>query len=855
MKYKYINIKLSLFLFASLCFYKDLNAAEQANFKQDKVYYIPHQTFSSNTQQGINYYGQNIRGNIDGITLVYENTAQQNNLEFLMPNIEENELFYVKNRRSIDVLNNKIKNVLILPFIIAAQTQNGNATNNTLMLNSARLSSMFFGTTNQTNDLTQKTSLIDDNNIHFSITAARALYGNAYNNSTYIKNTEIAMGWSDGYSLKSNGSVYLSGATSLFGDAKDNLLDLTGSKLFTKNSTYKQISLIENKFNTSENTFVGAGVAGGNAINNKVIFKDSYISLQGLEKSYSAVGTFYIIGADVNSHVDDKKHIAQNNSVLIENMKIESITQGKEKKNYHGILFGNIYGTRIRGKGDALNNSITIQNIDTFNKENNYKTQAYFNIFGGTTTDGEANGNKIKISLAKPIKTDTNFIGKHNYNIIAGDGTQGANQNNIYIKNRLTEVITKENNFDQFRIIAAQTLKGKANSNEIKLKDFASNIPLFVSAVSGKLAYDNKFFADEASKNIVSLNDIQSRRSLFSIIEAKNTHHNSINYNNVVSQSRSNSLTKQSIAIIRGTNKAYDNIININNYASISGNSTVVVVGEKEVYNNKIIINNAIFGVGADKKGGMLKLVGGLGENTHHNLLAINNISLDAFNSPQRPVSFAASAIPYGNENNVKSHDNILYIGGNFETDQGAYIDIISGAIRYEVDETKHSAIYLAPSKKELTAGNHLILDLNYIESRNVNNFEDYTFIFSSATDKTEPIIRAFDSPVNLSNNAHFRVYGSDADFFMGEKLIAITSEMGYSDIDGKVITSKNELDDLLEKISKNYKSFDYKQIPNLKEKKLNEIKVELESSQDLKTIYMKVTGGGSVKNEKDRNF
>ncbi len=849
MKYKtHNNIKLSLFLFALLCCYKNLNAAEQATLKQDKAYYIPYQTFASNSQKGVNYYGQNTHGDIEGVSLSYNGSIQKENLGFLLPNIEENELYYVKNRRDVDITNNDVKNALTLPFIIAVQTQNGSATNNTLTLDFAKLSSMFFNKPADANNLSQISRLVNDNNLYFAITAARALYGNAYKNSTYIKNTEIAMGWSDSSSLKSNGSVYLSGATSLFGDAKDNLLDIQNSKLFTKNSTYKQISLTENKFNSFENTFVGAGAAGGDAINNKVIFKDSYISLQGLEKSYSAVGTFYIIGGDINSHVDNKKHIAQNNSILIENMKVESITQGKEKNNYHGILFGNIYGARIKGKGDVLNNKVGIYNIDTFNKDKVYKTQAYLNIFGGTTTDGEANGNKIKISLEKPIKTETNFIGKHTYNIIAGDGTQGASQNSIDIKNRLTEVITKENNYDHFRIIAAQTMKGKANFNEIKLKDFASNIPLFISAVSGKLAYDNKFFADEAFKNKISLNEIQSRRSLLSIIEAKNTHNNSINYSNVVSQSRNNSLHKQSIAIIRGTDKAYNNNIDIKNYASISGNSAVVVVGEKEVYNNKITINNAIFGVGADKKGGILKLVGGLGQHTHHNILAISNISLDAFNSADRPVSFAASAIPYGSEDSAKSHDNILYIGEDFETDQGAYVDIISGAIRYEIDETKHSAIFVAPSKKELTIGNHLILDLNYIESRNVNNFEDYTFIFSSATDKTEPIIRAFDSPVNLSNNAHFRVYGSDADFFMGEKLIAITSQMGYSDIDGKVITNKNKLDDLLEKISKNHKSFDYKQIPNLKEKKLNEIKVELESSQDLKTIYMKVTGGGISK-------
>ncbi|WP_162895571.1 hypothetical protein, partial [Klebsiella pneumoniae] len=133
----------------------------------------------------------------------------------LMPNIEEKELYYVKNRRDVDIVNNNVKNALTLPFIIAAQAQNGNATNNKLILNSAKLSSMFFNNPIDANNFSQNSHLINDNNIYFAITAARALYGNAYKNSSYIKNTEIAMGWSDNHSLKSNGSVYLSGATSL----------------------------------------------------------------------------------------------------------------------------------------------------------------------------------------------------------------------------------------------------------------------------------------------------------------------------------------------------------------------------------------------------------------------------------------------------------------------------------------------------------------------------------------------------------------------------------------------------------------------------------------------------------------
>lgn len=572
-----------------------------------------------------------------------------------------------------------------------------------------------------------------------------------------------------------------------------------------------------------------------------MIFNGGDIVAQGPEISYSTIGVFNIIGADVNSRFG-KKSIAKYNKVLINNLFLDSKTYSEKKKNnYSAIVFGNIMGARMLGKGDVLNNSIVVNDIESYSEEETHQIQGYFSFYGGMTDDGEANNNSVEIELKTPLNMQKNFIGKHIYNFYGGYATQGASNNIIKIKNNFSKINTSENYNDKAIIMAARTLKGKANNNQITLESLAANLPLYIYATAKTTAYGNDFCADEANNNKINLIKTQSHRSLISVIEAKNVKNNKIIYNEVGSFSHSNSFKRNSVALIRGFEIADSNIIDINNYSSNSGNNALLTLGEKEAVNNKVLIEDATFGVNSGLDQGMLKIFGGVGEKTHNNILSLKNIILDKFNKDERSVFIAASAVPYGETKNAKSYNNTLYIGGNFETYQGSYIDVLSGAAYYTINEDTYSKSSFAPSMANLTKGNHLILDISYMDSRVVNNFEDYSFIISSMTDKTEPLLRAFDLPINLSNEAKFNLLVSDIDLFKGEKLIAIESKNGFADINGNIITNKDELDDLLEKINKNKQNFNYKKIPNLKNIALKKIHFKLVSSENLKTLYMEV--------------
>ncbi len=861
---KAMKVKIAL----GICLiYSSLMGSEQAILTQNQEYIIPKHSFSNEDVynynngtfkplQGTNYYGVKSAKDTSGITLIYDNPKTKGlnykdpayRLQVLTPDIRESSWFYLSGRRDTDIATNITKRRIVIPFIVAANINHANANHNTLILKNGELSSVIamrptdISKTIPKDFISQYTH--SDIDFVYSITAARTLYGNSNSNNTYFKAGAIMnLGSQDDYKLKPNGVAYFSGATAAFGDAKDNTLHIEqGSKFYVKTTNYKEINQNEKQFGILESYFAGAGVASGNAINNSVVFDGGSIIAQGPEISYSTIGVFNIMGADINSRFDTKEYIAKHNKVVINNLYLDTKTYSKNKKNnYNAIVFGNIMGARMLGKGDVLNNSVIINDIESYNEEEKRKTQGYFNFYGGMTDDGEANNNSVEIELKTPLNMQKNFIGKHIYNFYGGYATRGASNNIIKIKNNFTKVSTNENYDDKAIIMAARTLKGKANNNQIILESLAANLPLYIYATAKVTAYGNDFFADEANNNKISLIKTQSHRSLLSIIEAKNVRNNKIIYNKVGSFSHSNSFKRNSVALIRGFEVADSNIININNYSSNSGNNAYLILGEKEAVNNRVLIENAIFGVNSGLDQGILKIFGGVGEKTHNNILSLKNIILDKFNKDERSVFIAASAIPYDKAKNSKSYNNTLYIGGNFETYQGSYIDVLSGAACYTINEDKYSKSSFAPSMANLTKGNHLILDISYMDARIVNNFEDYSFIISSMTDKTEPLLRAFNLPINLSNEAKFNLLVSDADLYKGEKIIAIESKSGFADINGNIITNKEKLDSLLDKINKNKQNFNYKKIPNLENISLRQMNFKLESSKDLKTLYIKI--------------
>lgn len=855
--------KIALTLFFSNSF---LQASEQATLIKNNEYLISKHSFSNSEVydyktnnfkflNGTNFYGIKASKNTDGITLIYDNPKSKNlhykdleyRLEILTPDISEKERFFINGNRSIDFSSNNTKKRYIIPFIIGADVNQANASNNKLILKNGELSSVITLHPSDIEKLYPQNNIDEynsaENDFIYAITASRVVYGNSTNNTTQIQSKAILnLGSQNDYNLKLNGAPFISGATATYGNANNNkLLIEKDAKFYLKAKTYKDIEHRQN-FDDIITHFIGGG-AVGDTLNNQIIFDGAYVIAQGAQNTYSTIGAFNMVGGYTNSLASSTKHDSKNNTVWIKQLKLATRSYSEEDiKNYNAIIFANIIGGKVKGQGDAINNTIKVSDIQSYAKENNKQTQGYFNFYGGITDNGQANENSLDIHLKEPINVQKNFIGKHIFNFYGGFGTEGASGNSVIIKNNFSIIKNIENYYDRATIAAARTLSGQADNNEVVLDSLVSNLPLFIYAVKRGQISDNLFYADEANNNKININNIHSKRNLTTIIEAQNVKNNIIAYNKVLSLSDANSLTKGSAAIIKSINIAENNSIYFKEYSSSSGDNSYMIMGDKQAFNNNIFIENATFGAGSGKKTALLKIFAGAGEKTFNNLLSLKNITLDEFNKNEKLVFISPSAVPLNKIDTSKSYNNTLYLGGYFETFQGSYIDVLSGAVAYKLNPNNNRTFAQAlPPKVSFTKDNHLILDINYIDSKIINNFEHFSFIISPITDKNNPLLRAFDQPINLSKYSIFNILSKNIKLYKGEKITLMHSTKGFSDIHGTLFTQKEDLDQLLEKISKNKKEFIYSKIPELKNSKLLHYNFKLESSGDLKSIFIEI--------------
>ncbi|MCV3387245.1 hypothetical protein L8U00_01905 [Campylobacter sp. IFREMER_LSEM_CL2256] len=774
---------------------------------------------------GKNYHGiKNSQKDIDGARLIY------NNFGVLTPDIKDEDVVSVLNTMAF---MNARSSIFYIPFVVTGFNLKKNVKNSQLILENGELSSIYYIKPKNINKEFPKG--VEDA-YRFIISPAFVNYANAINNSLIVKNSYINMGVENTETFALNGAPYIAGSVVLNGMADSNKLNLEkGSKIGLYNTQYITNYDGTQLYDRRIPHLFGGFATDGDAKNNSIVFNGVDFIVHGKKNEYFASSTIEAYGGLANASTSENFN-AINNKLIINNINLDlEVDKTKNPSFYDAILFGEFFGGKSI-KGNALKNKIYVRNLNTIGELNkNSKVQASMNFYGGFASNGQANENHVEFDFKNPFKISDNFSGKNYFRLYGGYATKGANGNVISIKNNLNEELVPQNYKDELVVYAARTLSGNANDNSINIENSLISLPLYGFITKKVTMQDHVYTPEQANGNKISLREVKSSKNLSFLIEAKEVNDNKITYDLVQSLSENSSLDRGSKIVIRADEKASNNYIYLKDYSSAAKESATVVGAANESSYNKVILENATFGTSSDKREGYLHLIGGVSKNTHHNIVEIFNINIDEYKN-KNAVFIAASAVFKDKDKESKSYNNTLYLGGNFFTYENDSMNCISGTILHEHAEKK---VYnhIAPHLENLSKNNHLILDVAYVGTEMVNNFEDFTFVISKNTQADQAMLHISNEPLNLTLSGIFKVLVKDNLALKNKTFKLIQSDKGFVDEDGKSL-SEYRLNKYLSKMSSNVKDIDYKQIKNLKG--FNKVKFSLEASKDLKTIYVK---------------
>ncbi|WP_143297924.1 hypothetical protein [Campylobacter sp. P255] len=821
-----------------------LNAATHAEYdKTSNAYIIKEHSFSNhdvydyqeNTYKflnGKNFYGQMSDGkDISNITLIYDNPKDnihdtQNKArelafkqDMLTPNIKEG-MFVINGLHNTSFYSATVHQTSYIPFLVSAYVFNAKANDNTLVLKSGELSSVYYLKPTDKEVASPKASGLD-NKYNFLITPAIARKGEASHNTlNFLKDAYVNMGVENTYTLPLNGAPYILGAFGVDANTHNNSVILNkGAKIDFHSTPYRKSKIGGLSFDERATHIAGAIAYNANAKNNKVVIDGASLLVHGLIDSYSTLSWTHLGGAFVNVN-NSQAYEVSNNSLTIEDLTLGLKVDTKGTPFiYNAILVGDIFGGKIV-QGNAYKNTIDIKGLQTLaSLSTNVEVKALFDFYAGVTNDGVANDNSISINLKKPLGVNYNFAGANEFSLYGGIATKGASGNSINIEGDFITFYEDENHQDKIQITAAKTLSSKANNNSINISHSNIAMPLYLYGVSKATLENKDYYASSANANSIVLDNVKSGRNLTAIIEADNLEKNTIKYNIVQSLSNASNIDKGSKIILRANQKASGNIVNIKDYSSAASSNVYVVNAKNESANNTFIFDNLALGTASDKREGEVVISAGIAKNTHDNYTHINNLNIDEYKN-NSTIIITASGV-YSEKD--KSYDNTLYLSGNTNISKGTNITLLAGSFLQTQTQDQFKPKKLA---HQSNTNNHLVLNTN-IKADLVNNFDHYSFILK---DHTKAYLSAKEA-INLSKDSSINVYTNNN--VKNKSFILMQSEKGFVDANNKHLNQK-DLQSLLEVIAKNNQSLH----KNIKAK-AQKAKYTLSVSEDAKSIVV----------------
>lgn len=778
--------------------------------------------------QGKNYYAKEANGGTTSdIVLVIDNPKPQG--------LQATSMLYKQHILTPDIKKDKITTqgfhnsfsssaslgeINYIPFLVSVNNSFGKANRNSLILKNGELSSVYYLKPSSPDVVNPKASGLN-NKYNFLITPAIVKKGEANNNTlTMLGGAYVNMGVENTYTLPLNGAPYLTGAFGIDSDVNHNTVILEkNSKIDYHTTPYKQGNIGESVFDERMTHVLGAITYNGNAKNNKVIMNDTSIVVHGPSGAYSTSAATHIAGAfvDVNNN---SSYEASSNELIINKLHLDLRVDTKNTPMaYNALLAGEFFGGKIT-QGSANKNTVEIKDLETKKAINsNVEIRALINTYGGYSSNGFANDNTVNISLKKPYEINANYTSKNEFGAYGGYATKGANRNTINIKGDLTQESVVENHQDSLNVVAATTSSGKANGNKISINNTNVSIPIHVYGVEKMTINNQDFYANEANKNTILLDNVKSSKNLTTIIEADETNENKINYNLVQSLSSASAIDKGSKIILRANKKANSNTLRIKDYSSAARESVVVIDAKDESAYNKVFLNNVAFSTASDVREGIVTIIGGLSANSHDNLVSINNLNIDEYKN-EKSIFIAASGI---NSENAKSNNNTLFISGNTNIFKDTQIEALAGTILQE-KQAENFNNKIAPHKK---SGNTLVLNTS-IKAKTMNNFDHFAFIPQK---NTKEFLSTKDA-IYLCQFSSIDIYAKNS--IKNQSYTLLKTQTGFLNENGQKL-DKQDLEQMLEKISKNHKKLDTKALEI--QDKLQSVKFTLSVSDDAKSI------------------
>ncbi|CAM2873227.1 hypothetical protein [Helicobacter burdigaliensis] len=844
-----ISCVLGVFLAPSLMVSNPLKKLDSDTFLVPHTLYSNNEVWDNTSKkykklEGQNYCAIKSKGNISNKTLVLNNkkeifdySSMEAKLDILTPDTQE----VIETKCSPNIMIGMKQSVVNhIPFLVSAYTTKGDVSSNKLLFHSGEVSSVYYLKPSHLEN--QDTTKLPNPNFkekgedayRYLITPALTQEGTAKGNYLEVgSKSYVNMGVEDTYTLTLNGAPYLSGGVSLKGSAINNKVSFKkGAKLDFHAAPYKLDKNNKRVYDSRISHIIGGYAYNGEVRDNLVNLEGGSLIVHGKGGGYSSSASAHVAGAFVDS-TDGKAYNAVNNTIEVNNLGLDLRLDTTNTPNfYDALLFAEFFGGKTI-KGDALSNTIKIKQFEATHSEGKIKVQGVLDFIAGSTNDGVANNNSISIDLTKPFGISENYLRANILRFIAGYGTLGASNNKVSIVNNLTQITGTTNSRDKVELIAARTLSGEANNNEISIKDSQVALPLYIYTTDKENFEDSIHYAENAKNNKITLSNVFGRKDIRSGIEAMNLVGNTISYHNVEAQSSGDGKEKESSMYIRATNLAKDNTFSASNYYATSALNMYGIRGEVEARNNKILLKNVSFST--DREGAGLVIIGGVGQSAWENLVSIEDLSIGKY-AQEDYLFIAASAIPNADSNLALSYGNTLYIGGEVNIDKDTTLNAISGSIIRIPAYTTHKDIITlpAPSLAQLGEKNHLIVGAN-LKAKVINNFEYYSFVLNKNLKKGVAVLESLEAPINLSENAIFNLYKKGD--FKG-KITLLKSQNGFADFNGNALNS-GEVTQLLAKINNNKALTNLKDIQGLKGTK--HIKATLKLSQDGKEIYTEI--------------
>ncbi|CAM2781922.1 hypothetical protein [Helicobacter burdigaliensis] len=804
--------------------------------------------YANNTHkkiEGKNYCSIKSNDSIKGATLIYDNPKILNDkqkLQIITPDV--NTKLLVRGTHSGYSSNEELRDIAYVPFVISAWSKMGNVSDNKLVLKAGELSSVYFVSPSDAKEVQVPKASKKGDSFNFLVTPALTQKGDSKNNSLILqKDAYVNMGVENTYNLDLNGAPYLVGGISFLGDSLNNSVLLEkGARVDFHPSLYKVNSDDDRVYDERMTHIVGGIAYNGDVSENKTSIQGSKFIVHGTLGSYSTSVVAHIAGGFVDVN-DKKEHNALRNSLEIDGLDLDLKIDSKEMLQYYdALLFGEFFGGKT-AQGKADNNKITLKSLNTYKKlKDGIKIQGLFEFYGGYSTKGSANYNSIDIDLRKPFALSETYLGESGFSFYGAYASSGASFNSVKIRNNLTEIDTIQNEDrtqklrDKISIVGARTLAGDANSNIIDFKDSQSALPLYVFAVDKEFFEGSYHYAQNAKNNKITLNNVFSRETIKSGIEAIQVEGNSIEYYNVEAQKSNTNKDRASGIFLYGLESAKNNKVNVGNYYSTSQVDIYGARGEVESYKNEFNFKNTKFASDAPKSG--LYIIAGVGQSAYENTLSLVDVSLGDYKEEDGDeIYIAASGVPNAESNLALSYKNTLYIGGEFSKDDKVNINAISGSVIRIPFWQSPSGVSLtlpSPSLAQLSEDNHLITEAK-LEAKVVNNFEHFSFIYKKKDSKS--FVKSLGFPINLSLAADFNLYVPKGVAKPQNKIALLESQEGFADMNGNPL-NRADLLKSIEAINQSNNKAEVGKIAGFHKENFTKYKLNLSLSEDGKIIY-----------------